>query len=218
MTSRIAVVDSYNLLVDAVAFGLSQDPDLEVVCKISSETQQEELCNAHADLVILGSNMGDFGDLGNPSELIPRLRMCSPESKILLVARPENPMSQLVDSLRAGADSAITAGSDMYEFMDAVHATLKGEGYLPVGLGTKLLQEGGTHETSPLSIREVKVLEGLAFGHTNQEIADRLHLSTRTIESHRAAIQDKLHLHSRAELVAYAMQHGFMSTDSEWMG
>ena len=87
-----------------------------------------------------------------------------------------------------------------------------GETYLNPRLGARLAAEPPVPLGPPddLTEREVEVLRLIALGHTNTEIAQRLYLSVRTIESHRAHIQQKIRRTSRAELVQYALEHGFV--------
>ena len=214
---KIAIVDSYEMFLDGLQVGIEQDPSLEVVCMINDVENQEDLYRCGAELVILGSSLGNFGNLASQPSLTSEIHEHLPKTKILLVVRPENPMSSLVEALQAGAESAITTGSSMQELIQAIRDTLSGKDYLPVGLGMQLLRSQSGNGLKNLSVREVKVLAAIAFGHTNGEIADRLHLSVRTVEAHRASLQEKLGIKSRSALVAYAMKNDLMSEDSEWI-
>ena len=96
------------------------------------------------------------------------------------------------------------------ELIDAIHAAAAGRTYLNPELGAALaaaVPVGSRSRPDDLSARELEVLELIALGHTNGEIASRLYLSVRTVESHRAHIQQKTRRSSRAELVAYAREH-----------
>jgi two-component system response regulator NreC len=98
------------------------------------------------------------------------------------------------------------------ELLDAIRAVAAGRTYLNPELGAQLAAEGPDAGERPddLSARELEVLELIALGHTNGEIASRLFLSVRTVESHRAHIQQKTQRFTRAELVAYAREHGIV--------
>ena len=96
--------------------------------------------------------------------------------------------------------------------MQAIREAMAGRTYLQPQLGARLAAapaepDGPEHD---LSERECEVLRLIALGHTNAEIAEQLYLSVRTVESHRAHIQQKLRLSTRAELVRYALDHGMM--------
>jgi two-component system response regulator NreC len=103
-----------------------------------------------------------------------------------------------------------SANSDL---VDAVRAVVAGRTYLQPQLGARLAAEPPEPDSGKgdLSERETGVLELIALGHTNTEIAQQLYLSVRTVESHRAHIQQKLRLSTRAELVRYAIEHGHLN-------
>src|SRR5205807_4565527 len=95
------------------------------------------------------------------------------------------------------------------ELVQAVRLASEGRTYLNPELGARLAAEPPTPAVPPddLSAREIEVLRLIALGHTNAEIAARLYLSVRTVESHRAHIQQKTRRTTRADLVAYAREH-----------
>jgi two-component system response regulator NreC len=121
----------------------------------------------------------------------------------------------------AFARRALTAGARAYvlkeaaddELVTAVRRAAAGETYLNPQLGARMAAEPPQPAGPPddLSEREVEVLRMIALGHTNGEIAAQLYLSTRTVESHRAHIQQKLRRSSRADLVRYALDHGLLT-------
>ena len=93
------------------------------------------------------------------------------------------------------------------ELVEAVRRAAGGETYLNPALGARIAREPPPGPPDDLSEREVEVLRLIALGHTNSEIAGQLFLSVRTVETHRAHIQQKLRLASRSELVGYALEH-----------
>jgi two-component system response regulator NreC len=97
------------------------------------------------------------------------------------------------------------------ELVQAVRCASAGETYLQPALGAKLASEPES-TTSDLSERETDVLRLIALGHTNAEIAEKLYISVRTVETHRAHIQQKLGVSSRAELVQSALSRGLVET------
>ena len=116
------------------------------------------------------------------------------------------------EALRAGALGYVLKEAADEELLQAVRLAAVGETYLNPRLGARLAAEPPAPAGPPddLTEREVEVLRLIALGHTNTEIAARLYLSVRTIESHRAHIQQKIRRTSRAELVQYALEHGFV--------
>jgi two-component system response regulator NreC len=115
-------------------------------------------------------------------------------------------------ALRAGATGFVLKEAAEAELIQAVRLAAAGRTYLNPELGAKLAAQAPP-ETGPpddLSTRELEVLKLIALGHTNAEIAAQLYLSVRTVESHRAHIQQKTLRGTRAELVAYAREHGLL--------
>jgi two-component system response regulator NreC len=113
------------------------------------------------------------------------------------------------EALRGGAVGYVLKEAADSELVEAVRLAAQGRTYLHPELGAKLAAEPPKPEGPPddLTEREVEVLRLIALGHTNNEIAGQLYLSVRTVESHRAHIQQKLRLSTRAELVRYALDH-----------
>ena len=102
------------------------------------------------------------------------------------------------------------------ELVEAVRLAAEGRTYLNPELGARDRRRAAAEPTGPpddLTEREVEVLRLIALGHTNTEIAEQLYLSVRTVESHRAHIQQKLRRSTRAELVRYALEHGLVDAD-----
>ena len=117
-------------------------------------------------------------------------------------------------ALRAGAMAYVLKEAAGDELVEAVRRAAAGETYLNPQLGARMAAEPPAPAGPPddLSEREVEVLRMIALGHTNAEIAEQLYLSIRTVESHRAHIQQKLRRSSRADLVRYALDHGLVET------
>jgi two-component system response regulator NreC len=121
------------------------------------------------------------------------------------------------EALRAGACGYVLKEAANADLVKAVRAALDGQTYLEPQLGARLAAQpaepkGPEHD---LSEREIEVLRLIALGHTNAEIGEQLYLSVRTVESHRAHIQQKLRRSTRAELVRYALDNGLLNTSGE---
>lgn len=134
-------------------------------------------------------------------------RTCA-DTKVVIVSQSGDPITAR-DAIQAGASGYVLKADVPSELLEALRKAAAGESYLSPAIGAAILSlDGGVGE---LSERETDVLRLLALGHTNAEIAKSVHLSVRTVESHRAAIQDKLEADSRAQLVRYALDHGLVS-------
>jgi len=158
-------------------------------------------------VLVLDLNMGGESSL----EAIPQLRTERPDTQIVVLTMQENPAFAQA-ALRAGAIGYVLKEAADAELMTAVVAAAEGRTYLNPELGAKLAAQPPEADLRPdtLSPREVEVLRLIALGHTNSEIAASLFLSVRTVESHRAHIQQKVGLTTRAELVGYARQRGLL--------
>jgi two-component system response regulator NreC len=158
-------------------------------------------------VLVLDLNMGGESSL----DAIPQLRTEMPSTQIVVLTMQESPVFAQA-ALRAGAIGYVLKEAADAELMTAVVAAAEGRTYLNPELGAKLAAQPPDGDLRPngLSPREVEVLRLIALGHTNSEIAASLFLSVRTVESHRAHIQQKVGLVTRAELVGYARQRGLL--------
>jgi two-component system response regulator NreC len=152
-------------------------------------------------------------DLGMPGgssiEAIMRLRNQVPQTNVVVLTMDDNPVFA-EQALRAGARGFVLKDSADEDLPAAVRAAAKGMEYVSPRILTHL---GGVRESlsvDKLSSRETEVLRLIAFGHTSVEIAHKLHLSPRTIETHRTRIHRKLGIATRSELVRYALSQGLL--------
>jgi two-component system, NarL family, response regulator NreC len=157
-------------------------------------------------------------DLNMPGELtsldaIPRVQEVSPTTRVVVLTMQEDPEFAR-RALRAGAAGYVLKEAADDELVEAVRRVATGGTYLNPRLGAMLAAAPPEPSGPPddLTDREVEVLRLIALGHTNAEIAQDLFLSVRTVESHRAHIQQKLGRSTRAELVRYALDHGFVGS------
>jgi two-component system response regulator NreC len=153
---------------------------------------------------------------GSTLAAIPRILQASPDTAIVVLTMEDEPRFAR-EALRAGVLGFVLKEAADSELVDAVHAAVQGERYLNPQLGGRIAAAPETPPSPPdnLSEREIEVLKLVALGHTNGEISEQLYLSVRTVESHRAHIQQKAGRTTRAELVAYAREHGLLDTQRE---
>jgi two-component system response regulator NreC len=153
---------------------------------------------------------------GSTLAAIPRLLEASAGTSVVVLTMEDEPRFAR-EALRAGALGFVLKEAADSELVDAVHAAMRGERYLNPQLGGQIAAgpEMPPNPPNNLSKREVDVLKLVALGHTNTEISGQLYLSVRTVESHRAHIQQKSGRSTRAELVAYAREHGLLEPPRE---
>jgi two-component system response regulator NreC len=166
------------------------------------------MAKAHRpNVIVLDLNMPG----GSSLEAIPTMREEAPMVAIVVLTMQNDP-SFARQALQSGALGFVLKEAADDELLEAIRLAATGETYLNPRLGARLAAEPPAPAGPPddLSERELGVLKLIALGHTNAEIAARLYLSVRTVETHRAHIQQKTRRSSRAELVRYALEHGLV--------
>jgi len=201
----IVIADDHQVVRAGLRLVLEAEDGFEVVAEAGDvATAERRLTAYHPRVLILDLNMP-----GEPSlPAIPRIRKAAPDTQIVVLTMQSDPAFAR-EALRAGAIGYVLKEAADSELVQAVRMAAQGRTFLNPELGARLAAEPPTPNGPPddLSGRELEVLRLIAAGHTNSEIATRLYLSVRTVESHRAHIQQKTRRTSRADLVAYAREH-----------
>jgi two-component system, NarL family, response regulator NreC len=208
--ARISVVlaDDHHVVRSGLKVLLEGDGRFEVLAEAGDVVGTlEAVRSSRPQVLVLDLNMGGESSL----DAIPELRSEMPQTQIVVLTMQENPAFAQA-ALRAGALGYVLKDAADTELMNAIALAAEGRTYLNPELGARLATQPAEGEGRPdnLSPREVQVLKLIALGHTNGEIASSLFLSVRTVESHRAHIQQKLGLTSRADLVGYARERGLL--------
>jgi two-component system response regulator NreC len=159
------------------------------------------------DVLVLDLNMPGSPSLG----MIPTIREANDRTHVVVLTMQDDPAFAR-EALQAGASAYVLKEAADEELVSAVRAAADGRTYLNPELGARLAAAPPQPAGPPddLTEREVEILRLIALGHTNVEIAQQLYLSVRTVESHRAHVQQKLGRSTRAELVRYALDHGLV--------
>jgi len=201
----IVIADDHQVVRAGLRLLLEAENGFQVVAEAGDISTTERRVTAyHPRVLILDLNMP-----GEPSlPAIPRIRESAPDTQIVVLTMQNDPAFAR-EALRAGAIGYVLKEAADAELVQAVRLASEGRTYLNPELGARLAAEPPTPAGPPddLSAREIEVLRLIALGHTNAEIAARLYLSVRTVESHRAHIQQKTRRTTRADLVAYAREH-----------
>jgi two-component system, NarL family, response regulator NreC len=201
----IVLADDHRVVRAGLRLLLDAQDDMHVVSEAGDISLTERRVVAyHPQVLVLDVNMPG----GSSIAAIPRIREAAPDTRIVVLTMQTDP-GLAREALRAGATGFVLKESAESELIQAVRFAAEGRTYLNPELGARLAAEipGESGPPDDLSPREVEVLRLIALGHTNTEIAEQLFLSVRTVESHRAHIQQKTGRSSRAELVAYAREH-----------
>jgi two-component system, NarL family, response regulator NreC len=203
----IVLADDHTIVRRALRVLLEEESDFEVVAEAEDAEGAIRYLRGHKpDVLILDLNMP-----GRPSlEAIGEMREASPQTRIVVLTMQQEPAFAR-QALQQGVLGYVLKEAADDELVQAVRSAAAGETYLQPALGAKLAAEPET-VASDLSERETDVLRLIALGHTNAEIAEKLYISVRTVETHRAHIQQKLGVSSRAELVRSALSRGLVET------
>jgi two-component system, NarL family, response regulator NreC len=208
--AKIVLADDHSVVREGLRLMLDAQPNLRVVAEAGDVETALRMTRAHRPRVlVLDLNMP-----GRPSlDAIPDLLEASPETRIVILTMQDEPALAQA-TLRAGASGYVVKDAAGDELVQAIQLALQDQTYLHPQLGARIATQGQhQEEDDDLSEREREVLQLIALGHTNGEIASQLYLSVRTVESHRAHIQQKLELTTRAELVRYALDRGLIGTE-----
>ena len=204
-TIRIVIADDHAVVRRGLRTLLDREAGLEVVAEAGDvDGARRYVRGHHPAVLVLDLHMPG----GSSLEAIPAIRAEFPETQIVVLTMQDEP-EYAREALAGGAVGYVLKEAADAELVEAVRRAASGDGYLNPRLGARLAaQPSGPPDD--LSEREVDVLRLIALGHTNAEIAGEFYLSVRTVETHRAHIQQKLRLNSRSELVRYALERGLL--------
>jgi two-component system response regulator NreC len=201
----VVIADDHAVVRSGLRMLLDAEQGLEVVAEAGDVTDAMRMVRAHRPRVaVLDLNMPG----GSTLDAIVALRESTPESAIVVLTMQDDPAFAR-QALQNGALGFVLKEAADDELLEAIRLAAEGDTYLNPRLGARLAAQPPQPAGPPddLTEREVEILRLIALGHTNAEIAGQLYLSIRTVETHRAHIQQKLRRTTRAELVRYALDH-----------
>jgi two-component system response regulator NreC len=204
MRTRILLADDHAILRAGLAMLIDAQPDLVVVAEAADGIEALEKTRAlRPDIVILDLTMPAMSGL----EVLREIRRDCPATQILVLTMHDDPAYGR-SVLAAGAMGYVTKKAADRELLLAIRTVREGRPFVDLSQAEAMLPK-----RAPLSQREQQVLVHLARGFTHQEIADRLGLSIKTVETYLARLTTKLGLHRRAELVRYALETGILDRE-----
>jgi two-component system, NarL family, response regulator NreC len=207
-TIGIVLADDHEVVRTGLRLLLDGESDLEVVAEAGDVESAMRFVRGHRPAVlVLDLNMPG----GSSLAAIPRLREQAPDTAVVVLTMQNDPAFAR-EAMRSGAVGYVLKQAAGTELVEAVRLAAQGDRYLNPRLGARVAAEPPEPAGPPddLTAREVEILRLIALGHTNTEIASRLYLSVRTVETHRAHIQQKTGRSTRADLVRYALDHGLV--------
>ena len=212
MTWRVLLCDDHRVLREGLRTLLAQREGVEVVGEASNGREAVSLAKSLAPhVVLLDISMPDM----NGTEAARSITHDCPNTRVIALS-VHSDRRYVMGMLQAGASGYLVKSCAFEEITAAIDAVCRGEAYLcsaVTGAVVENLRRGAESApgASPLTSREREVLQLIAEGVSTKEIAARLHLSVKTVESHRAQLMIKLDLHSIAELTKYAIREGITS-------
>jgi NarL family two-component system response regulator LiaR len=209
---RVLVADDHMVVRSGIRHVLESEAGFEVVGEAASGVEALSLAaELHPDVVVLDISMPDESGL----QVAARLRARSDGPRILILSMHDN-AEYVLESVRAGAHGYLLKDTAATELRSAIRAICRGESYFSPPVASRLSaavrgeREGQAAVLDQLTIREREVLQGIAQGRTNKEIATELGISHRTVETHRESLMNKLEIRTVAELTRFALGAGIV--------
>ncbi len=207
---QVLLVDDHASFRESLALLLERQPDMEVVAEACDGVEAVEMAlREKPDICVLDVSMPRMTGLQATVEIKSQV----PDIAVLVLSMYDDER-YLFEALQAGAAGYILKQEADTALVEAVRAVSRGEPFMTNAAEQSLLREWMEDESSgpvePLTLREREVLKLIAEAHTNKQIGETLHLSEKTIESHRANLMRKLEMRDRVELVRYAIRRGLI--------
>ena len=206
---RIVLADDHSVVRQGFRRILEAQTDMEIVGEASNGREAlDSAAKLSPDVVVMDVAMPEL----NGIEATRRMGEAAPRTRVLALSMHKDSV-YVREILRAGARGYLLKDAVDEDLIAAVRAVARGEGYLSPGVADAVLTDYRQHVTDPIDLltsREREVLQLIAEGKTNKEIATTLNLSVYTVDAHRGRIMEKLNLHSTGELVRFAIRKGLV--------
>jgi DNA-binding NarL/FixJ family response regulator len=206
---RILLADDHAVVRQGFKLILGAQPDMEIVGEAGNGREAVELAEKlRPDVAVMDVAMPEL----NGIEATRRIGESAPRTRVLALSMHKDSV-YVREILRAGARGYLLKDQIDSDLLAAVRAVARGEGYLSPAVSDAVLNDYRKHVSDPIDLltsREREVLQMIAEGKTNKEIATVLDLSVYTVDAHRGRIMEKLNLHSVNELVRFAVRNGLV--------
>lgn len=202
--TRVVIVDDHPMVAEGIQSVLESFDDVQVIATLSDGQQIiDQVAALDPDVILLDLNMPGIGGLSTTEIILER----RPDTRILILSMHDSP-EYISSALSHGAVGYVLKDVPTDEIKLAIDAVMRGEQYLSSGAEERLSPSGAAREQ--LTNREQTILLQLAQGLSNKEVALKLDISVRTVETHRKNIKKKLGISSTAGLTRYALEHGVL--------
>ena len=203
---RVLLVDDHEIVRLGLLTLINDQPEMEVVGEAGTAAETLEMIqNVRPDVLLLDLTLPDRSGFDVLNEL--RLKDTAP---LVVVLTWHTEPSYAARAIAAGAHGYVNKAVEPEQLLAAIRAVSRGEQVIPPGVEA-LLAAGDGHPASALTAREQQVMEMLARGMTNREIAEHLTISIKTVDTHRGHVLKKLGLRNNSELTRFAVKHGYVS-------
>lgn len=207
---RVLLADDHNIVRRGIRMLLESEPDIEVVAQAADGREAvEQAAENRPDVVVMDVSMPGLNGIESTRQICDSL----PRTRVLALSMHKDGV-YVREALRAGARGYVLKDSDDDALIAAIRAVYRGEAYLSPAISDAVLTDYRKHVSNPIDLltaREREVLNMIADGKTNKEIANVLGLSVYTIEAHRGKIMEKLNLHNTGDIVRFAARNGLLS-------
>ncbi len=203
---RLALAEDHTIVRWALREALSKADDIEVVGEAGTAAETLAMIqNVKPDVLLLDITLPDRSGF----DVLSELRNIETAPLVVVLTWHTEP-SYAARAIAAGAHGYVNKSVDPKELLDAIRAVSRGEQIIPPGV-EQMLASGDGHPASALTAREQQVMEMLARGMTNREIAEHLDISIKTVDTHRGHVLKKLGLRNTSELTRFAVKHGYVT-------
>lgn len=214
---RLLIADDHTMVRQGLTQICDAEPDLEVVGQAADGRQAVALAlRLHPDVVVMDINMPEQDGVEATKEIAAE----NPDADVIILTMYRQDQ-YVFEAIKAGARAYLLKDADSDELVRAIRAVAEGEALLDPSIAGKMIEEFKRLQDdavlaeglTPLTEREQDILRLVAQGHENQEIADQLHLSEKTIRNRLTVVFEKLHVNNRTQAALYALRQGLASLD-----
>jgi DNA-binding NarL/FixJ family response regulator len=213
LKTRLVIADDHTIVRRGLLSLFDPQPDFEVVAQAQDGVEAVQcVLDTDADLAVLDISMPRKTGLAAAREITQR----RPQTRVLMLSMHDNEQ-YFFEALKAGASGYVLKSAADRDLVDACRAAMRGEPVIFAGAVTALIRDylgrvrrGEDAREDPLTPRELEVVKLIAEAYTNEQIAEQLLISRKTVERHRANILEKLGMRDRVELTRYAIRRGLI--------
>ena len=203
---RVAIAEEHTIVRWALREALSKIPDLEIVGDTGTvDGTLAMIRDVKPDVLLLDTVLPDRSGF----EVLDAIRELEAGPLVVMLSVQTEP-SYAARAISAGAHGFVGKSAEPEHLLEALRAVVRGEQVMPPGVD-RVLALGDRHPASSLTAREFQVMEMLARGMTNREIAEHLDISIKTVDTHRGHVLKKLGLRNNSDLTRFAVKHGYVT-------